>query len=204
MRLTCTVVRILPQDNHPEIFVNRKPRIPEQSGYDSASSHGQHSPSLHAICSLRSQPLPGQYSQENGPNCRKVADDPLGIAHTVVQAAGKERAVEPGHKIAFRIHEWNVASRNAETGHREEAQNRPVAQEAGSQRNNLPACIRPEHENSGNKIADRNPLQYAFHAPGMKIETVDWHCVNKNTQRDQNQGSFERVPQDVASRFSTL
>jgi hypothetical protein len=72
------------QRTRPQIFVDGKPPIPNLSDEYSQDPKQHHPGDQFAGILLVSQPVPGQYSDERGPNCRDRVDDSFRIPGSII------------------------------------------------------------------------------------------------------------------------
>src|SRR3984885_1830393 len=115
--------------------------------------------------------------------------------------SSQQSAVEPRGKIAVGIEQRNIVSRNAESGHRNEAHQNPITYQAADDGHNPSAPIGPQSQDRSHDVADRDPLQHAINPPRAQLVLVR-KTIQKHSQRKQREPSPQHMPEKVSSRSS--
>ena len=147
-------------------------------------------------CARAANPDPRQNADEDGPDRRQRAQQPLGITHTLIQMIGRQNlAVEPRHKISRRVEQWHGLRRHAVARHRNETEQRPVAHQRGDEHHRLALPARADQlQHHGDEVADADSLQHAIRT--QRVEVKERKAVHDDAEQNQNDGPAKRARKD--------
>src|SRR5580704_5031584 len=92
---------------------------------------------------------------------------------------------------------------DAKPGHRNVADQDPVAREACESGNDPASTVRPKGEDGSHRVADCNPLQHSEDAP-RRQQVLIGKAVQEQTQSEQNQTAPENVAKQLRARLATF
>jgi hypothetical protein len=131
---------------------------------------------------------------QGGGDRRDRADDSFGIAGAFEEMPHEKVCGRAMRRYCDRDpHEANVAGRNAQAGHGSKAQERPVAEKASDDGDDLTAATGPQFEERSGKVTERDALGDPPKAPGVQIEADDRRGVHQKADGDEKQTASENV-----------
>ena len=111
----------------------------------------------------------------------------------------EEVAIDPRDQVLGHVHEGHVVARRANTGDGSPAQQNPVADERGDERDHFrPCAVVPEIEETHHEIADGNALQHAVEAHVRQFEERE--AVDHDAKQNQNHRPLQSMPGKVRTR----
>jgi len=183
----------------PEIFVDGKPAIPNETGNDTENADENERTDFGEGGLGVAEPVSREDAEERGGDGGDGVENAFGIARAVVEMAHEELAVEPGGDVAVGVHERDIPARKAEAGNGSEAEKGPIAEQADDDGDELAAAGEVEFEDGRSEIAEGDALGDAFEAEGVEVQAVDGRGVDEQADGDEDEGTFEGVKKDLTA-----